>query len=223
MVACARQLRDPLDIIGGRTPLPMPSPPSSPSPAHADELVALRPDMLRFARLQLRDAAMAEDAVQEAIEAALRQQDSFAGRSTLKTWVFSILRHKIVDHLRATRRTLPMSSLVDEGENWQERLEQLFNEQGRWREDERPAPWPTPEASMNERQFWLVFEACLDHLPAQTGRVFMMREFLGFDTGEICRELEITISNCHVILHRARLKLRGCMDHGWGRPGQAPC
>jgi RNA polymerase sigma-70 factor (ECF subfamily) len=68
-----------------------------------------------------------------------------------------------------------------------------------------------------------VFEACLDHLPAKTGRVFMMREFLGLDADEICAQLGISTSNCHVILHRARLKLRGCLETGWGRPGADPC
>jgi RNA polymerase sigma-70 factor (ECF subfamily) len=202
--------------------MPPPTPQSS-TPPDAHALVALRPDMLRFARLQLRDAALAEDAVQEAIEAALRQHGAFAGRSTLKTWVFSILRHKIVDHIRAARRTTPMSGLVDDDENWQEQIEVFFNDKGRWRDDQRPSPWPTPEASMNDRQFWRVFETCLDQLPGQAGRVFMMREFLGLETGEICGELDISTSNCHVILHRARLKLRACMEAGWGRPGEPSC
>ena len=76
---------------------------------------------------------------------------------------------------------------------------------------------------MESKQFWRVFEACLDHLPPNTGRVFMMREFLGFDTEEICAQLSITSTNLHVILHRARHKLRGCMEMGWGRPGETAC
>jgi RNA polymerase sigma-70 factor (ECF subfamily) len=189
----------------------------------AADLSSLRADMLRFAKLQLRDAETAEDLVQESIEAALRKASSFAGRSTLKTWVFAILRNRIIDHLRSAARTVPMSSLVEEGEDWQERLETLFNEKGRWHDRTRPVAWPDPEASMQTRQFWVVFEACLDHLSANTGRVFMMREFLGFESDEICAQLGITTSNCHVILHRARLKLRGCMDKGWGRPGAGAC
>ena len=189
----------------------------------AEALIALRADMMRFANLQLRHAEAAEDLVQEAIEAALRHASSFAGQSTLKTWVFAILRNRIIDHLRQAKRTVPMSSLVEDSEDWQERLETLFNERGGWRDEARPAAWPNPEQAMQNRQFWLVFEACLTHLPAQTGRVFMMREFLGFESVEICTQLGLSTSNCHVILHRARLKLRGCMDAGWGRPGQARC
>jgi RNA polymerase sigma-70 factor, ECF subfamily len=189
----------------------------------AEALVSLRGDMLRFARLQLRNADAAEDLVQEAIEAALRQGTKFGGRSTLKTWVFAILRNRIVDHLRAARRSVPMSSLVDEGEDWLQRLESLFDEKGGWRDGSRPAAWPSPEQSMQTRQFWRVFEACLDHLRPNTGRVFMMREFLGFECDEICSQLGISAGNCHVILHRARLKLRGCIEAGWGRPGEGSC
>jgi RNA polymerase sigma-70 factor (ECF subfamily) len=184
----------------------------------AETLLALRADMLRFAQLQLRHSETAEDLVQESIEAALRKSSSFAGQSTLKTWVFAILRNRIIDHLRTAKRTVPMSSLVEDGEDWQERLEALFKERGHWREGACPVAWPNPEESMQTRQFWVVFETCLDHLPPATSRVFMMREFLGFESSEICSQLGITTSNCHVILHRARLKLRGCMDTGWGRP-----
>jgi len=202
----------------------------APRPAHAsmraisaEDLRSLRADMLRFAQLQLRARETAEDLVQETIEAALRKSSSFAGQSTLKTWVFAILRNRIIDHLRQASRTVTLSSLVDDDDDWQENLDAMFNERGHWRDGPRPVAWPDPEQSMQTRQFWAVFETCLDHLPAATGRVFMMREFLGFESDEICSQLGITTSNCHVILHRARLKLRACMDSGWGRPEGSSC
>jgi RNA polymerase sigma-70 factor (ECF subfamily) len=199
------------------------SPSTSSQGFSAEALISLRAHMLRFAQLQLRNRETAEDMVQEAIEAALRHASTFAGQSSLKTWVFAILRNRIVDHIRQAGRTVSMSSLVEDGDDWQERLENLFNERGGWRDESRPRPWPAPEESMQNRQFWVVFEACLDHLPANTGRVFMMREFLGLGSDEICSQLGITTSNCHVILHRARLKLRGCMGKSWGSPGGAIC
>ncbi|GAC1602283.1 MAG: RNA polymerase factor sigma-70 [Ramlibacter sp.] len=205
----------------------MQSPAAPPGPStpgiDADELAALRAVMVRFAQLQLRHRETAEDMVQEAIEAALRNPQSFSGRSSLKTWVFAILKNRIVDHVRQAWRSVPMSSLVEDGDDWQERVDALFNERGHWRNDTRPAAWPDPEQSMQNQQFWAAFEACLEHLPASTGRVFMMREFLGFEAGEICATLGISISNCHVILHRARMKLRACLDSGWGLPGSQPC
>jgi RNA polymerase sigma-70 factor, ECF subfamily len=185
--------------------------------------LALRADMLRFAQLQLRNTETAEDLVQESIEAALRKSSSFAGQSTLKTWVFAILRNRIIDHLRQAPRTVTMSSIFDDDEDWQERLETLFNERGAWRDGSRPTAWPNPDESMQTSEFWVVFEACLDHLPANAGRVFMTREFLGFESNEICIQPGITTSNCHVILHRARLKLRGCLQSGCRRRREAAC
>lgn len=206
-----------------RAPLHADQPASAVQAISAEALIALRADMLKFAQLQLRNVETAEDLVQESIEAALKQSSTFAGRSTLKTWVFAILRNRIIDHVRQAGRTVAVSSLLEDDENWLERQDALFSEKGGWRDSARPQAWPAPEESLQSRQFWKVFEACLDHLPPNTGRVFMMREFLGFDTEEICTQMSITSTNLHVILHRARLKLRGCMEVGWGRPGEAIC
>lgn len=173
--------------------------------------------------MQLRNRETAEDMVQEAIEAALRKLDSFAGNSTLKTWVFAILKNRIIDHIRQAGRTVSMSSLVEDGEDWQEQVEAVFTERGGWRDGARPTAWPSPDESMLSQQFWTVFETCLEILPAQTARVFMMREFLGFESDEICAQLAITSGNCHVILHRARLKLRACLGTGWGLSGDTKC
>ncbi|WP_085316134.1 sigma-70 family RNA polymerase sigma factor [Derxia lacustris] len=180
-------------------------------------LAALRADMLRFARLQVRDSAAAEDLVQDAIESALRGAAGFAGRSSLKTWVFSILRYGIIDHLRVVDRCIPMSDLVAEDEHWEEKLEAMFDARGAWRTSARPSAWPGPDEALESSEFWTVFETCLDHLPARSGRVFMMREFLGLDFDEICAQLDLSHNNCHVILHRARLKLRECLERGWVR------
>ena len=110
------------------------------------------------------------------------------------TWAFAILRNRIIDHVRTDKRTVPMSSLVNDDEDWQGRLETLFNKRRARRDGPRPVAWANAEESMQTRQFWGVFEARLDHLPANTGRVFMMREFLGFESNEICAQLGITTS-----------------------------
>jgi RNA polymerase sigma-70 factor (ECF subfamily) len=89
----------------------------------------------------------------------------------------------------------------------------LFYRRGHW--DEPPSAWEDPEAALENSQFWVVFEACLDGVPAKPGRVFMMREILGLETDEICKELGISSSNCWVLLHRARLGLRECLSRRW--------
>ena len=185
-------------------------------------LAALRRDLVRFAELQLRDRAAAEDAVQETLAAALSGRDRFAGRAALKTWVFAILKNKIVDHLRQRQRTATLSSLVPDDDD-EDDFAVLFDRKGFWRPDERPQTWGDPEATFAQQQFWVVFEACLTRLPENTARVFMMREFLGLDTPGICQELAITTSHCHVILHRARMGLRLCLEQRWFTPEDLTC
>ncbi|HEY0887490.1 MAG TPA: sigma factor-like helix-turn-helix DNA-binding protein, partial [Ramlibacter sp.] len=95
----------------------------------------------------------------------------------------------------------------------------LFDRRGFWNPDDRPATWSDPDASLEQKEFWAVFDACLNNLPEQIARVYMMREFLEFETGEICRQLGISNGNCWVILHRARMGLRECLENRWFQGG----
>lgn len=180
-------------------------------------LAALRTQMLRFATLQLRDPDLAEDAVQEALLGALRNQRSFAGRSALRTWVFGILKHKIADLLRQRARTATASELAvdDDDEDDSEVLTRLFDGTGHWHPATAPKPWRDPDASLEDARFWRVFEACLECLPERQARVFMMREFVGLETEAICKAIGLTVTNLHVLLHRARLRLRSCLEEHW--------
>lgn len=189
----------------------------------ADELAQFRPDLLRFARLQLRDDQLAEDVVQEAMIGALTGMQDFAGRAALKTWVFSILKHKIIDAIRSRERTVSVSALTEDEEEFEQTFDRLFKANGHWSPASRPGDWGDPEETLRQTQFWAVFDACLNHLPAGTARVFMMREFLDFEVEEICKELGIRSNNCYVILHRARNNLRGCLERTWFGPGGATC
>jgi RNA polymerase sigma-70 factor (ECF subfamily) len=179
------------------------------------ELNALRPDLLRFARLQLRDAGAAEDAVQETLLAALQGSHGFESRSSYKTWLIAILRNKIIDIIRAQSREVSASSLADDDAGDDLLSESLFDQRGHWQPEAQPGRWGDPQASFEQQQFWRVFEACLDHLPEKTARVFMMREILGLETEEICKETGISSSNCWVVLHRARSGLRICLETEW--------
>lgn len=191
--------------------------------AHCDELASFRHDMLRFARLQLRDDHLAEDVVQEALIGALTGMREFAGRAALKTWVFSILKNKIIDALRGRERSVNISALAVEEEEFEQAFDRLFKENGHWSPASKPGDWGDPEETLRQSQFWTVFDACLNHLAESTARIFMMREFLDFEVEEICSELGISSSNCYVILHRARHNLRGCLERTWFGPGDAAC
>ncbi|MGB7739793.1 MAG: sigma-70 family RNA polymerase sigma factor [Steroidobacteraceae bacterium] len=172
----------------------------------------LRRRMVRFATLQLSDPSLAEDAVQEAFIGALRGSGSFAGRAAYRSWVFGILRHKIADQLRAQTRYA--AAPVEDAEP-DPVPDGFFEPDGHWTNEAAPADWGDPHASLRDDQFWRVFEACLDHLPGQQARVFMMREFVELESPEICRAVGISTSNLNVSLHRARLRLRGCLEQHW--------
>ncbi|TAM55909.1 MAG: sigma-70 family RNA polymerase sigma factor [Paraburkholderia sp.] len=175
-------------------------------------LMRLRGDLLRFARLQLRDDAAAEDVVQDTMLAAMNKMADFRGQAQLSTWVFAILKNKIIDVMRSRKRFTPVDDL---DELPADTFDGLFDHRDRWERDERPANWGDPEATLAQQQFWIVFQACLDRLPSGTARVFMMREFLELDPQEVAAELAISKSNCGVILHRARMTLRVCLQTRW--------
>jgi RNA polymerase sigma-70 factor (ECF subfamily) len=175
------------------------------------QLEAMRPQLVRFAQLQLRNEALAEDAVQDALMAVLEKPDSFRGQSSLRTWVTGILKFKIIDSLRLASRERQVATLDDESDD--DALDALFAADGHTRET--PRQWGDPDATLAQKDFFRVLEVCLDKLPAQAARVFMMREWLELETDEICKELAISASNLWVILYRARLRLRECLDLHW--------
>lgn len=173
------------------------------------QVQALRPQLMRFARAQLRNDAWAEDAVSETMLAALERPQAFAGQSQLKTWLVGVLKHKLVDQLRRQAREATL--LTDEdGEDLDE---SLFDVTGHWRD--APRDWGDPEATCRQRQFLEVLEACVDHLPPVQARAFMMREWLELESDEICKTLSVTSTNLWVLLHRARLRLRDCLQVRW--------
>ena len=179
-----------------------------------DELEPLAAYLHRFALMKLRDDDLAREAVQDTFVAALENRSSFAGKSTLKTWLTAILKFKIIDLIRRQAREPTFSSLLQSGvediEEWLEDEANPFTE---------AAPvWERPEAAFEEKEFWRVFETGLATLPTKTQRVFVMRDVLGHTTDEICKELAITETNCWVILHRARLGMRQYLSENWFRP-----
>lgn len=167
--------------------------------------------LVRYAILQLRDPDLAEDAVQETLVAAIESKNKFSAHSSLRTWLVGILKHKILDILRKRSREPQLN--VEDGEDESELVDTLFKENGHWTDP--PQRWANPEQSMENTHFWKIFEQCNQHMPINTARVFMMREFMDMTTEEICQELAISTTNCWVLLHRARLSLRECLDLKW--------
>ncbi len=178
---------------------------------------SLRQQMFKFACLQLSNEDLAEDVVQEALLGATKNAKAFKGESAFKTWVFAILKHKIADALRKKARNLEDTNLMGDDED--QSIPDVFNRRGHWKSEEAPESWGNPEKAFKQEKFWQVFETCLIALPETQARAFMMREFVGLKSDEICEEMGMTLSNLHVQLHRARMRLRECLENRWFSEG----
>lgn len=183
----------------------------SPTGATPEAIERERGYLLRYASLQLRNAAQAEDVVQETLLAAIEGRARFAGQSSLRTWLTGILKHKIIDQVRRGAREQPLAPGDERSEA--EAVDALFAADGHWRDT--PSDWGKPDAAFENGRFWAAFELCLQRLPARTARAFAMREVMEMPTEDICKELDITPTNCWVMLHRARLLLRECLQITW--------
>lgn len=184
------------------------------------QLAEHRAYLLRFARLQLRNDAWAEDAVSETLLAALAKPQSFGNRSQLRTWLVGILKHKVIDTLRQRQREVSLAPDDGDGDGSEELDALMFRADGHYAN--QPADWGNPEQELTSRQFFAVLEACAEKLPAAMGRVFLMREWLELSSDEICKELRLTPTNLYVQLHRARLRLRECLELNWFGNRAAP-
>jgi RNA polymerase sigma-70 factor (ECF subfamily) len=177
-----------------------------------NQVAELRDYLMKFARLQLRNDAWAEDAVSETVVAALAKPQAFGNRSQLKTWLVGILKHKVVDSLRHHNREV--SGLGGTDDEQADPLDYIaFKADGHFVES--PADWGNPEQDLASRQFFEILEACASKLPSNQGRLFLMREWLELSSEEICKELQLTPTNLYVLLHRARLRLRECLEIHW--------
>ena len=149
--------------------------------------------------------------MQDALIAVLEKPERFAAQSSLRTYVTGILKFKIIDCLRASTRERQIDTGDDQAED--DAIDALFLADGHTRE--QPLAWGDPDQTLEQKDFFRVLEICLDKLPAKTARIFMMREWLELETEEICKELAITTSNAWVLLYRARMRLRECLDLNW--------
>lgn len=187
-------------------------PAKAPEPLTDAALAIHRPVLFRYALLQLRDNTQAEDAVQETLLAALQSASEFKGGSALRTWLIGILKHKIADHWRRSNREAIVTEMdlvnIDDSDD-----DDFFQSNGHWQSG--PSSWNDPEAALHQQEFWAIYEACQNSLPPKMARVFMLRELIGLEADEVCRETGLTEANYWVTMHRARLRLRECLEIRW--------
>lgn len=175
---------------------------------------ACRPYLVRVAMVQLRDRDLAEDVVQETLMAGYGGLDRFAGGSTVRTWLTGILKHKILDALRRRKRE-PVNATELQAELDLSDIEEVFDHSPARLWETGPGDWRDPAASWEQKAFFDMVDFCLHRLPPGTARVFMMRELFEMETREICRELSITEGNLRVLMYRARMGLRRCLESNW--------
>ena len=202
---------------------PQPDPPPRPQTEAAapglsdpEQWVAVHGDYLfKYALMRLRDPLKAEDAVQETFLAALKGGKSFAGRAAEKSWLVGILKNKICDHYRKTSRETSFTDLEFYGDEESDRFvpDGLFKDG--WVHELGPQEWTNPGASLDNDLFWRTFRSCSDKLPKNVAAVFTLREVDGVDSKAICSLLNISESNLWVMLHRARMALRRCLEANW--------
>ena len=176
--------------------------------------------LFKYALVRLRDSTKAEDMVQETFLAALKGGQSFAGRSAEKSWLVGILKHKIMDYYRKASRETSFTDLEFYSDEESDRFipDGLFKDG--WIHDAGrelgPMEWSSdPGASLDSQAFWKTFHDCSSKMPKNVATVFTMREVDGVESREICRTLNISESNLWVMLHRARMALRRCLETNW--------
>ncbi len=165
--------------------------------------------LYRFALARLRDPHLAEDVVQETFLAAIKSP-SFAEQSAPRTWLTGILKHKIIDVMRKNVREIAASDLLDDEDA---NVDDFFDDAGKW--TDKPLKWDMPENALEQKQFLGILQGCMDKLPAKSAQIFMLRDVQETDNEEICKELNISPTNAWVMLYRARLGLRKCLEINW--------
>lgn len=170
--------------------------------------------LFRFALARLPGREQAEDAVQECLIAALSSRDSFRNEATERTWLFGILKHKLMDYYRHAGREVLLGDDADADALYLA----FFDRNGSWRE--QPAAWHSPDSDIEREQFWSMLNHCIDGLPGSLGATMRMIEVDEQDSDEVCNALGISATNLWVRLHRARLKLRDCVERSWFRNGR---
>jgi RNA polymerase sigma-70 factor (ECF subfamily) len=175
------------------------------------ELAGHRSYLLRFALRQVRRREVAEDIVQDVLLAAVKGAGGFSGRSSVRTWLTAILANKIVDYWRRAPREVSIEAL-GEADGF-EGMEPMFGENGSFAR--LPQAWRSPEDSLTDKRIFETIESCLGQLSETGRRVFLLRELMGLSVEEICAELDVSATNCSVILHRTRMRLRDCLEDRW--------
>lgn len=205
-----------LEAMQGEKPSPPAAQTNAPAATDPERWVDEHGDCLfRFALMRLRDPARAEDAVQETFLAALKGGHNYSGRGAERTWLIGILKNKICDYFRRAGREVSFTDLEFYAGEESEAFVDAASNRGAWNSLSVPQEWSDPGHSLDRDLFWRAFRECSDKLPGKVASAFCLRELDGIESKEVCALLSITESNLWVMLHRARMALRRCLEINW--------
>lgn len=172
--------------------------------------------LFRFAFVRLRNEAASEDLVQETLLSAIQSIDKFGGASTERTWLVGILKHKIIDHFRKNSKQVQLTEETTDLSDLDGFFSRPDKWDGHWAIAVRPVnPEQSPDQVMENSEFWEVMNRCLSALPEKVSSVFALREMDGMSSDDICSALGLSVNNFWVIMHRARMQLRRCIEIKW--------
>jgi len=182
---------------------------AGPDPAH---WVAAYADYLyTYALARLDDDELCRDLVQETFLAALEKLSEFRGESSERTWLTAILRYKVIEVYR--KKNSAWLTTLDGHESEPEYFEP---DNGHWKDAWAPRPMSIDHADPTIRkELAAILEKCLQRLPALWQAIFSMKHMDEVKTEVICEEMKVTPSNYWVILHRAKVNLRACVEKLW--------
>ena len=163
--------------------------------------------MYQYCLPRVNDISVAEDLVQETFLSALKGLEGYKGEASEKNWLFAILKNKIIDHYRkkSKAQAVIVSEAQDTGDDW-------FNEEGRWAENRMPQNWAASDNPAERKEVQKIINHCKDNLKDLQQEVFTLKYLEDINSEEICKVLDITPSNYWVLLHRARLQMRDCVE-----------
>lgn len=172
--------------------------------------------LFRYAMIRLRDEAAAEDIVQETLLSAIQSLSSYSGKSGERTWLVGILKHKLIDHFRKRSREISFDPSETDLSEFDPLFERTDEFKDHWHDTLSPRIWKqSPEEALQQNEFFGVLQNCLGKLPERVAHCFAMREMNGLESDEICEILGLSPNNFWVIMHRARMSLRRCIEINW--------
>ena len=165
--------------------------------------------LFAYTVVRLNDTGLAEDIVQDTFLSAWKNRDSFKGDASEKNWLFAICKNKIIDHYRKMSHQIARPSAVDASDAF-------FDEAEHWTPEAGPVDWGIPDhQTIEKKEFYSILELCKSKLQQLQQTVFVLKFMEGQDSDAICKVLNITTSNYWVLMHRAKLQLRSCLNKNW--------